>query len=87
MTKASILYNPNFGKWVLLMEGPANNTTSYLSETAKSATDVMDECKCFVKTHNWIKGKAQTGIDIWEAEAPMFTIADAEKKALAATEN
>ena len=86
MTKASILYNPRFGKWTLVMEDPACNKVLYLSETAKSETDVMNECKCFVKTRNWIKSKVQ-GIDIWEAETPKFTIVDTEKKALAATEN
>lgn len=61
--KASIFYNNNYGQWQLSV----NDRLAYLSYTAKSADEMINETKRFINCTEWIKGTAPTGIDIWKA--------------------
>ena len=36
----------------------------------------------FVEADKWDLGKAQTGIDIWEADNPVFKVTETEKQAV-----
>ena len=86
LREARVFYNHNYGQWQLSMDKCLNSSTSisthYMSKTATSAEELIKECKCIVDAKNWVKGTAQTGIDIWRATAPKFKIVDHEKKLL-----
>ena len=70
--KAKIYFNPNFRKWQLKIE----TTKSDFNYWSNIATDIESAIKDFSSfvTATWKKGIAQTGIDIWEANDPVFTL-------------
>lgn len=71
VNEASICYNPNFSAWQLTLRG--NRVGRQIraivrDKTAKSFEDMEIFAKDYLKVKGWKYGKAQTGIDIWEAE-------------------
>jgi len=65
---ASIYYNDYYKGWQLSIDG-----THYWNYEVNSAEEMIEYCKRFV-TAKWEKGIAQTGIDIWRAIEPKFTL-------------
>ena len=79
---AAIFYNDNYDKWVLRLDTVDGKGIGYESNTAVSAEEMIEECKVFVEADKWDLGKAQTGIDIWEADNPVFKVTETEKQAV-----
>lgn len=79
---AAIFYNDNYDKWVLRLDTAGGKGIGYESNTAVSAEEMIEECKVFVEADKWNLGKAQTGIDIWSADNPVFKVTETEKQAV-----
>ena len=67
VSSVCIYYNSNFGKWQLTLEVFGGSNGYYWSSTATDAESMIKECQKFV-TADWEKGKAITGIDIWNGK-------------------
>ena len=80
LAQAYICYNPNYKKWQLTMESRNRESVYFWSETATCANDLINECKVFVEAKDWIKEKAQTGIELWHAGIPKFNIIQTEQQ-------
>lgn len=62
VVRAVIYYNRNFHRWQLTLD-----EAHYWSKTAKNVEDMKEECRQWIQPKEWVKGIAQTGIDIWTA--------------------
>lgn len=68
LKSARIYYNSNYKKWQLTI----NNGVHYWSDTAKSLSDMIEDCERFVIANNWKERIAPTGITVWDAEDMVF---------------
>lgn len=69
--EARIFYNSNYKKWQLTL-GPVE--AIYWSDVAQSLEEMIEDCKRFVTSDAWEKTVAVTGIDVWIATNPTFTV-------------
>lgn len=58
ITKATVGYNHNYGKWQLRIEGRNDSSrgllnANYFSETAKDVSDMVEESKKYIKADSW----------------------------------
>ena len=69
LTEATIYYNTWYKKWQLSL-----NRSHWWSNTATDSDEMIEECKKFVTADEWKEQKATTGITVWKAINPKFTI-------------
>lgn len=67
---ATIYYNSNYKKWQLTIEGAC----MYWSKTADNVNSMIKDCKKFVQADTWAERIAVTGITVWDAVNPTFTL-------------
>lgn len=65
---AKVYYNPNYKKWQLTID----DIPMYWSENAKNLNEMIAECKRFVTSDKWEHKIANTGIDVWWANKPIY---------------
>lgn len=70
--KAVIYYHSYFNQWQLTIEG-SGVSCYWRTSKAKDEKDMIKICEKFVKAQ-WEKAVAPTGIDIWKAIEPTFTL-------------
>lgn len=69
LTEATIYYNSWYKKWQLSLD-----RSHWWSKTAIDSDEMIEECKKFVIADEWKEQKATTGITVWKAINPKFTI-------------
>ena len=72
-TKATVYYNSNLRKWQLSVD-TTTGCFIHWSDTAKNLDEALESFKGFVTSPNWNERKAVTGITIWDATEPNFTL-------------
>ncbi len=72
-TKATVFYNSNHRKWYLSVDTTIG-CFIHSSDTAKNLDEALESFKGFVTSSNWNERKAVTGITIWDAIEPKFTL-------------
>lgn len=72
-TKATVYYNSNLRKWQLSID-TTTGCFIHWSDTAKNLDEALESFKGFVTSPNWNERKAVTGITIWDAMEPKFTL-------------
>lgn len=70
--EAKIYYNSNYNKWQLTLG--TVDAVYWRSDIAQSLEEMIEDCKRFVISDTWEKTVAVTGIDVWTATNPIFTI-------------
>lgn len=70
--EATVYYNSNFKKWQLTIE-TTKGRFYFHSDTAKDYDSAIKDFERFIKA-DWNKGIAVTGIDVWKAQNPVFTL-------------
>ena len=71
--KAKVYYNSNYRKWQLSVD-TVKGCFNHWSDTAKNFEEALDSFKGFVTSPNWNERKAVTGITVWDATEPKFTL-------------
>ena len=72
-TKATVYYNDNYHLWQLSVE-TTKGRFYFWSHNAKDFVSAVEDFKPMVEVQHWQERRAVTGITVWDAVNPKFTL-------------